>query len=122
MNVKEIVSLYQAQKEGKTILAKAKSEELKFEAAGFEIYTLEELLRHDFEIKPSPKLRPWKPEESIGKVVKFKNLKTDDLFLIVSANNDEAFFAQRKEIADMSYVNLLYDYLQLDGSPCGVEE
>jgi len=71
----------------------------------------------DYRIAPEPKLRPWKPEEAIGKVVKHKK---DTLIVVVSAVILFKGFAESLGWHDFQW------YLEncecLDGSPCGVVE
>lgn len=68
-----------------------------------------------YRIKPTPKLRPWKPEEAIGKVV--RNKKDRELTLIWRAVPKEC-----SAYGPIPYSELLSDFEQLDGSPCGVME
>ena len=71
-----------------------------------------------FEIKPTPKLRPWTAEEAIGKVVKHKT-GVGYWKVITSAYECGVTVEEMDEIRP--YATLLEEWTQLDGSPCGVE-
>jgi len=71
-----------------------------------------------YRIAPEPKLRPWKPEEAVGKVVRLKN---DHRYVSIITGVESNIF--------ISSINVTRDaqwYLEncecLDGSPCGVME
>lgn len=71
-----------------------------------------------YRIKPAPKLRPWTPEEAIGKCVRHKTV--NGLFQITLADHDGANLGGG--LRSHSYKELLAVCEQLDGSPCGVME
>lgn len=71
----------------------------------------------DLVLPHKPTLRPWTPQEAIGKVVE---RKTDgNLYVVVGAWEDGAYLMSDFKIR---YDALLSEYIQPDGSPCGVEE
>jgi hypothetical protein len=70
----------------------------------------------DLFLPHTPKLRPWTPEEAIGKVVKSRN--GSDIFMITSVIDGS--FCGKNLMASPELV--LAECTQLDGSPCGVEE
>ena len=71
----------------------------------------------DYRVKPEPKLRPWKPEEAIGKVV--RNKINGDLTIVMGVRRSHSvchFWGQ------ISLAELLDQFVQPDGSPCGAVE
>ena len=62
------------------------------------------------------KLRPWTPEEAIGKTIKFKTF--DQCFLITHANKDCFNFAGY----NYSPKEVLQHCEQINGKPCGEVE
>ncbi len=66
---------------------------------------------------PEPKLRPWKPEEGVGKVVRSK--KVASVFWLVAGFANAEF---KLGIFSFSPELLLEQFEQLDGKPCGVDE
>ena len=67
---------------------------------------------------PKKKLRPWTPEEAIGKVVRGKI--TRYCWVVVYAGGDSVAVGTMKETMSMDL--LLRSHEQLNGDPCGVEE
>ncbi len=66
---------------------------------------------------PAPKYRPWTPEEGVGKVIRHKR-DTHWCALIV-------LFAAQFRLGNgvsLDADDLLQNFTQLDGSPCGVLE
>lgn len=70
-----------------------------------------------YRIRPERKLRPWKPEEAIGKHVQHKNGRGLAIVHTVDHSGCSA-----GSFGNYSYTELLDLFTQLDGSPCGVEE
>lgn len=67
-----------------------------------------------YRIRPIAVLRPWKPEEAIGKIVKHKGSKS--MFCINEANAAGALLGGGVH----TYGDILAHYECLDGSLCGV--
>lgn len=70
-----------------------------------------------YRIRPERKLRPWKPEEALGKHV--RHIKTDNLGIIGSCSTNTCAIAS---FGLHTYQEIMMRFTQLDGSPCGVEE
>jgi len=64
-------------------------------------------------------VRPWTPVEAVGRVVRPKRGMADGSHLIIEYAAGEVTVAGRGSI---SLKGLLCDYVQADGSPCGVRE
>jgi len=73
-----------------------------------------------YRLKLPPSLRPWLPEEAIGKYVKDKNGST--LYQVISAGYTSFVIADGPFIKEISRQRFLDLYTQIDGSPCGMLE
>ena len=71
-----------------------------------------------YRIKPTPTLRPWKPEEAVGKIIKEK--KTGHIGMVIEWHNQNKTFWVTALGNYHSANELLNNWEQLDGSPCGV--
>lgn len=81
-----------------------------------------------YRIKPTPKLRAWRPEEGVGKVVRHKS--SGSISIISDWDSSDGTFCAGNQTSDWGPRNdgwVLGDWLiehctLLDGSPCGVPE
>jgi hypothetical protein len=117
-NAADYLPLVQALAEGKKIQYRTSTGEwLDVGSPSFE-YAVEK-----YRIKPERELRPWTPEEGIGKVV--RNKVTKNLYLIVAHHAAAGRFVTVAAGGEGFYTNtpeeLLHFAEQPDGSPCGVE-
>ena len=71
-----------------------------------------------YRVKPRAKLRPWTPQEAIGKVVVEKGGVIASMIVRVRTDHDICHIHGTGDVS--SARQLLRDYIQLDGSPCGV--
>ena len=71
-----------------------------------------------YRIAPEPRLRPWKPEEAIGKVIRNKNPKC--YISTVTDSSIDCFYTVTHGWRSCEWY--LENCEQLDGSPCGVME
>lgn len=67
--------------------------------------------------KPESNLRPWKPEESVGKIIKHK--VTGAVTVVTYHRDDRICLGYSTEFFPLEK---LEEFEQLDGKPCGVEE
>lgn len=82
-----------------------------------------DLSRYTFRKKLEPKLRQWKPEEAIGKIVRSKQRPPELIWQITSAGSS-GFYGNMPAChgGNGSAEWYLKNCEQLDGSPCGVQE
>ena len=80
------------------------------------IYIVKRLADDQLPQKPLA-IRPWKPEEAIGKVVREKG-GCEMVFVVAMADADGWWQTTTRQ---WSWKRILADYEQLDGSPCGVK-
>lgn len=115
----EMIAVIQAHQQGRQLQYDTRGEW--FDVQGDPIFNF---AAHDYRIKPEPKLRPWKAEEGVGKIVRSK--KKGNIGLILGWNNEEKMFINPREFGSIDKLQspqyLLETCVQLDGSPCGVEE
>ena len=76
-----------------------------------------------YRIKPEPKLRPWKPEEGVGKIVRVKAPNTITTVLgYEPVGRRFVLAADSQLVRRLTGDELIEQCTQLDGKPCGVEE
>lgn len=75
-----------------------------------------------YRLAPEPKLRPWKPEEAVGKIVRVKSNKDHCWIIAVASGNSYKAVAANGFISNMTPEWYLDNCECLDSSPCGVME
>lgn len=71
-----------------------------------------------YRVAPAAKLRPWKMEEAIGKIVKYK--KHSEYAVMITGVDGNTLYSAGNGFASGQWY--LDNCEQLDGSPCGVME
>lgn len=120
----EIVKVIKAIHSGEKIQTKISTGEWRDAGNHTLIRAMQEMaICFEFRVKTTPKLRPWKPEEGVGKAVAIKGDHASP-WVILSIIPGSGFYGQTPQ--GYNAYNSAQWYLehceQLDGSPCGVEE
>ena len=73
----------------------------------------------EYRLAPTPKLRPWQPEEvPVGAVIRPKD-STINVYVIAFRSFEFVYVAG---LGDRTHMELFDYFVMLDGSPCGVME